>query len=68
MGRRNINILDQVSIEKYQYPLYDIDPLDYNLEADYRDAVKEEKHVCGKYQYESRRYGIDVNAFKLLWI
>ena len=65
------------SEEKYQYsrrfewrakykesPLYDIDPLDYESEADYLNAAEQKKYAWRRYQYEARRYGIDVNAFE----
>ncbi len=67
----------ECSEEKYQYsrrfewrakykesPLYDIDPLDYESEADYLNAAEQKKYAWRRYQYEARRYGIDVNAFE----
>ena len=65
------------SEEKYQYsrrfewrakykeePLYDIEPLDYESEADYLKAAEQKKYAWRRYQFEARRYGIDVNAFE----
>lgn len=65
------------SEEKYQYsrrfewrakykeaPLYDIDPLNYESEADYLKASEQKKYAWRRHQYEARRYGIDVNAFE----
>lgn len=65
------------SEEKYQFsrkfawrakykdePLYDIDPLDYETEADYLDDVEKKKYAWRRYQYEAKRYGIDVNSFE----
>lgn len=65
------------TVEKYQYSRryawrkncadgkpYDLDPLDFETEAEYNKAIQDEKYGWRRWHREASRYGLDVNAFE----